>query len=331
MTKLQLKSLTHKELQSLLKKLNINPFNANKIFKHIYHKQENIETTNLPDKDRLLNKIETKNLRVIKKIKSKDKTTKFLFQLADKNKIESVLIPQRNKYCACISTQVGCALRCKFCISGRNGLKRNLETYEIIEQVITLNKEKPIYSIVFMGSGEPFHNYKNIIKAIHILNNHFGFNFGQKHITVSTSGIPKKIVDFYKDTTANLAISLNATNNKLRSQLMPINNKYGIRSILNACKNAKTTPRRRIMIEYILFKDLNDSLEDANKLTKLLQGFHCAINLIPFNEHPHSKFKAPNKKQVELFKETLRNKKFKVFIRESHGQDINAACGMLSN
>ena len=265
---------------------------------------------------------------------SKDGTKKALLRLDDGLFIESVLIPGKNNWTICVSTQAGCAMDCKFCLTARQGFKRNLKPSEIVGQLITLRSETPegieIKNIVMMGMGEPLANYDNVLKAIKILTCDFGLGFSNRKITVSTCGLAPKIVQLGKDICINLAVSLNAPDNETRSTLMPVNKKYPLEVLLDACKKYPMPGRRLLTFEYILIDGVNSSVQDARKLAALLKGQRCKLNLIVFNEYPGSHFKSPSPKTVEIFQQTLIDHHYTTMLRKSKGSDILAACGQLS-
>jgi 23S rRNA (adenine2503-C2)-methyltransferase len=265
---------------------------------------------------------------------SKDGTKKILFRLEDGLFIESVLIPGKNHWTICVSTQAGCRMGCKFCMTGKQGFKRNLLPSEITGQISMLRANMPegddIKNIVMMGMGEPLANYENTLKAIRIITSDFGFGFSNRKITVSTCGIAPMINQLGKDICVNLAISLNAPDNKTRSHLMPVNKKYPIEILLDACRNYPMPGRRMLTFEYILIAGINDSPEDAEKLARLLKGIRCKLNLIAFNEYPGSIFKSPSEESIRGFQQVLLNHHYTSIIRASKGSDILAACGQLS-
>ncbi len=298
---------------------------------------------------------------------SEDGTFKFLWKLNDQKTIESVIIPAalREKIgeevidalddgkrfsgvetekaglnkdldgdswarlTACISSQVGCAMACKFCLTGVQGLDRSLETHEVVCQVLELRMRAPITNIVFMGMGEPLHNVKNIIKACQIMLDEDGMNFSKRKVTVSTSGLVPAIEELYEHTDVSLAISLNSSTNEQRSQIMPVNKKWPIETLLAACRKVPLGGHRRITFEYVLLKDFNDSPEDAHRVAKMLQGIPSKVNLIPFNEHSGADFKRPTDDAVLKFQKILINKGYTATVRISRGRDILAACGQL--
>ena len=265
---------------------------------------------------------------------SRDGSAKYLFKLKDGKKIESVLIPERDHYTLCVSSQVGCAQDCRFCLTAAGGFERNLTRGEIVAQVRDIKRDlgdqKRLTNIVFMGMGEPLANYKNLVSAIGILtDNDAGLRFASRRVTVSTAGLVPKIIALGRDTRVNLAISLNATDNKTRNRLMPINRKYPLEKLMEACRQYIPAPGRRITFEYILIKGINDSVDDAERLAKLLRSMRCKINLIPFNTHEGCDFERPAEAVIQAFYDILFAKNFTVIIRRSKGQDISAACGQL--
>jgi 23S rRNA (adenine2503-C2)-methyltransferase len=265
---------------------------------------------------------------------SSDGSQKFLFGLKDGNHIETVLMPEKDHHTLCISSQVGCPLGCRFCLTGTGGFVRNLTSGEIIGQVRDvqrrMNNPAQLTNIVLMGMGEPLANYESVIHAIRVFTDtSHGMGFSTRKITLSTAGIAPRILDLGQDVTVNLAVSLNASDNDTRNRLMPINLKYPLEALLESCRHYALRPRRRITFEYILMKEINDSLEDSKKLVRLLHGVRSKINLIPFNEHSGSEFKRPETKTILSFQEYLTSRNYTAMIRNSKGQDISAACGQL--
>jgi len=265
---------------------------------------------------------------------SEDGTKKILFRLEDGLFIESVLIPGRNHWTACISTQAGCKMGCRFCLTGSHGFKRDLRPSEITGQMTMLRRNLPegpnIKNIVLMGMGEPLANYNNTLKAIRILISDYGLGFSSRKITVSTSGLAPLIKKLGKDICVNLAISLNATDDKTRDELMPINRKYPLQELLAACREYPMPGRRMLTFEYILLAGVNDSAENAKSLVRLLRGLHCKLNLIAFNEFPGSAYHTPTPEAVSAFQQILLDHRYTAILRASHGRDILAACGQLS-
>ncbi len=265
---------------------------------------------------------------------SRDGTRKVLFRLEDGLFIESVLIPGKNHWTVCVSTQAGCRMGCAFCLTGKLGLKRNLLPSEITGQITRLRSGTPeganIKNIVMMGMGEPLANYENTVKAIRIMTSDFGLGFSNRKVTVSTCGIAPMIERMGKDICVNLAISLNAPDNKRRSGLMPVNRKYPLETLLAACRDYPMPGRRMLTFEYILMSGINDAPEDAEKLARLLKGIRCKLNLIAFNEFPGSAFKTPPRETVSIFQQILMDHHYTAILRASKGSDILAACGQLS-
>jgi 23S rRNA (adenine2503-C2)-methyltransferase len=236
---------------------------------------------------------------------------------------------QWKRLTACISSQVGCAMACKFCLTGIQGLDRSLQTHEIVTQVHELRMRAPITNIVFMGMGEPLHNFENVVKACEIMLDQDGLNFSKRKVTISTSGLVSAIQELGKRVDVSLAISLNATTDEQRTAIMPVNKKWNIEALLNACREYPLGPHRRITFEYVMLKDFNDSMEDAARLVQLTRGIPSKINLIPFNEHSGAEFKRPDDERVKEFQRYLMNRNITATVRISRGRDILAACGQL--
>lgn len=271
---------------------------------------------------------------------AEDGTRKFLWDLVDHKTVESVVIPvmgtdeesgeeEISRLTACISSQVGCAMGCKFCLTGVQGLDRHLQVHEIVTQVHELRVLAPITNIVFMGMGEPLHNVENVIKACEILLDGDGLKFSKRKVTVSTSGLVPAIAELGARTEVMLAVSLNASTDEQRSEIMPVNHRWDIDELLTACRNFPVSAHRRVTFEYVLLKDFNDSLEDAARLVRLTKGMLCKFNLIPFNEHPASTYKRPSDETVEKFQRYLMDRDVTALVRTSRGRDILAACGQL--
>ena len=338
MKKTDLKNLSLAEMEDMAEDLGLQRYRGRQIFHWVYGKGiDSVDMmTNLSGGHRALlsQKVYISRLIEIKRQISSDGTEKFLFALEDDHRIESVLIPEEERLTLCISTQVGCGMGCTFCLTGKGGLIRNLKSSEIINQFLTIQKNLPgdkwITNIVFMGMGEPLANYKNTIKAIEILTHPHGIAFSARKITLSTSGLIPQIKRLGESgLNINLAISLNASADEQRCMIMPINNRYPLPKLLDACKKYPLKKRRMLSFEYVLIKGLNDSPEDALRVTKLLRGIRCKINLLPFNEFPGSQYKKPSEESILKFQEVLLNHHFSVFIRKSRGADILAACGQL--
>jgi len=265
---------------------------------------------------------------------AKDGTKKFLFQLDDGNRIESVLIPDKARLTLCLSTQVGCALGCRFCLTGKLGWKRDLMTSEILNQILTVKKTLPekisITNIVLMGMGEPLANYENTLKALALMVHPDAFKFSSRRITLSTVGLLPQLEQLSKEKISFcLAISLNATDEETRSYLMPVNRRYPLNKILRLCKNFPLRPRSRITFEYVLVEGINDSPQDAKRLIRILRGIPSKVNLIPLNDDPRIPFRKPSDEAVKHFQETLMEGGLTAIVRTSKGGEISAACGQL--
>src|SRR3989304_4819633 len=338
MKKTDLKNLSLAEMEDLTEDLGLQRYRGRQIFHWVYGKGiDSVDMmTNLSRGHRALlsQKVYISRLIEIKRQISSDGTEKFLFALEDDHRIESVLIPEEERLTLCISTQVGCGMGCTFCLTGKRGLIRNLKSSEIINQFLTIQKNLPgdkwITNIVFMGMGEPLANYKNTIKAIEILTPPHGIAFSARKITLSTSGLIPQIKRLGESgLNINLAISLNASADEQRCIIMPINNRYPLPKLLEVCKKYPLKKRRMLSFEYVLIKGLNDSPEDALRVTKLLRGIRCKINLLPFNEFPGSQYKKPSEESILKLQEVLLNRHVSVFIRMSRRADLLAACGQL--
>lgn len=271
------------------------------------------------------------SLKIITKETGKD-VYKYLFELEDKSKIEAVLMLHDYGNSLCVSSQVGCNMGCLFCESGRLKRIRNLETYEMVLQFLQIEADLniKISHVVLMGIGEPFDNYENIIKFIDIISCNKGIDLGIRHITVSTCGIVPKIKEFMNyGKQVNLAISLHAPNDQIRDEIMPINKVYKLDLLIKTLKEYIKVTNRRVTFEYVLLDNINDSYENAIELSNLLKGMNCYVNLIPYNETSHSKFKKSNEKKTMQFYDTLKKQKINVTIRKEFGQNLNAACGQL--
>ncbi|MBC8062606.1 MAG: 23S rRNA (adenine(2503)-C(2))-methyltransferase RlmN [Clostridiaceae bacterium] len=261
-----------------------------------------------------------------------DETKKLLIKFADGNLIETVIMKYKHGYSVCVSTQVGCRMGCKFCASTINGMVRNLSSGEILAQVLVAQKEigSRVSNVVLMGSGEPLDNYDNVIKFLELVNAEYGLNIGQRHITLSTCGIVPKIFKLSElKLQITLAISLHSAEDNLRKTMMPIANKYTIDEIIDACKNYIKMTNKRITFEYALVKGVNDSIEDAKKLSRILIDLLCHVNLIPINEIQENTFKSTTKEHIVNFSKVLLDFGIETTVRREMGSDINAACGQL--
>ena len=324
------------ELKNEMISIGEKPFRAEQIFSWLYREKvkEFDEMTNLSLelREKLKAEYDICNFKIIRKQESSDGTKKYLFDLLDGNAIETVLMQYHHGKTICVSSQIGCKMGCKFCASTGIPFVRNLSAGEIVEQVIAVEQDilDNISNIVFMGIGEPLDNYENVMKAIKIINNPKGLNIGARHISISTSGIVPKIYDLANENMqCTLSISLHATNNKKRSEMMPVNNAYPIEELIKACKDYIKKTNKRISFEYALAKDNNDNLEDAKELVKLLKGMICHVNLIPINKIENGKFTKSTNENIIKFRDYLNDHGIVATIRRELGSDIDAACGQL--
>lgn len=271
------------------------------------------------------------SLNLVKSLKSEDGTEKFLFSLSDGLAIESVLIQDKDRRTLCVSSQAGCAMGCRFCLTGTLGLARNLGSHEIVDQIISVNRlihPEKITNIVFMGMGEPLSNLDEVVEALWKIVLLVGIS--RRKITLSTAGLASRIpVLATKAPDINLAVSLNAATDKARDMIMPVNRRYPLKVLLDACRSYPLKPRRRITFEYVLIRGINDSPVEAGKLAGILDGLRCKVNLIPLNPYPGSDLKRPPDKDVLEFQKVLLKHNLTALIRESKGRDILAACGQL--
>ena len=328
-----------KDLENYFLSVGDKKFRAVQILEWLYRHQVSSfdEMTNLSKKAIIALKenfvIEHLNLKT--KYVSKDGTVKYLFELKDGNLIETVLMRHNYGNSVCVTSQVGCNMGCSFCASGELGKIRNLTHAEMVLQVLHVNRELAKYNervtnVVVMGIGEPFDNYTNVIKFLRTLNYPKGFEIGARHITVSTCGIVPKIKEFADfELQVNLAISLHAPNNELRSKIMKINNAYKIEEVLDAVKYYLEKTNRRVTFEYILLKGVNDSVECANELARLIKGINAYVNLIPYNPVSTKKYLQTSHDDSERFFAVLHKNNINATIRIEHGNDIDAACGQL--
>ncbi len=271
-----------------------------------------------------------------------DGCIKFAFRLHDDTTIESVLIPEKERNTLCISSQVGCAMGCKFCLTGTMGFTRNLQVSEIVNQVCAARDfllsqpavqrigPERITNVVYMGMGEPLNNLDNVLASLSLLNEQKGLDIATRKITVSTCGIIPRMQDLGENSSANLAVSLHSVRDAVRSRLMPINQKYSVDALIAACREYPMRRRKRIMFEYTLLKGINDSDEDARMLAKTLRGLACKINLISYNECPQLPYQSPDEDRVLAFQKILLDAHYTAFIRSSRGAEISAACGQLA-
>ena len=327
--------VTHKYLEDYFISINEKKFKATQIFEWLYQKKINNfgDITNISKKviDIINKDFEITKLEILDKQIGND-VVKYLFKLEDNNKIEAVLMKHDYGNSLCISTQVGCNMGCHFCESGRLKKVRNLNTYEMVLQILMIENDLNIRitHLVLMGIGEPFDNYDNVINLIEIINHPKGLALGSRHITISTCGIVPKIKEFMNyDKQVNLAISLHASNNEIRNKIMNINKVYNIEEVISAAKEYINKTNRRVTFEYIMLNGINDSYESALELSKLLKGINCYVNLIPYNETSHLEFKKSSKENINRFYDTLKKNNINVTVRKEFGSKVSAACGQL--
>lgn len=352
--------LSRDELTSTMLEMGEKKFRANQLWRSIYHETaesfDQMSTLSKPFRATLKSKFSISTLTEVMSLTSADgSTSKSLFRLHDGELIETVMMRyetdghRRNRKTACISTQAGCALGCTFCATGQQGLRRNLTVGEIVAQVIdmqriaysedesqvesgkrTKGELQGVTNVVFMGMGEPLANYENTMAAIRVLNDGQGLNIGARHITVSTVGLIPQILQLAdEDLQINLAISLHAPDNTTRSQTMPINQRYPVEDLIRACHKYADKTKRRIFFEYVLLKEQNDSLEQAQKLGRLLNGLHCHVNLIPVNPTKEGPFERTDLAAANQFQSGLKQYGIPSTLRMEKGIDINAGCGQL--
>ena len=264
-------------------------------------------------------------------VSAEDNAHKYLYRCLDARTIETVLMPIKDRLTQCVSSQVGCAMACSFCNTGDMGLMRNLKTHEIVDQVLEVARTYPswvakfgdrITNIVYMGMGEPMHNLESVLDSIDILTHPHGFNISHRKITVSTSGLVPQMLELGRRSKVNLAVSLNATTDELRSEIMPVNKRYNLKALLDGCRAYELGPGRRITFEYVLLKGLNDSRQDAQRILTLLKGIPSKVNLIPYNPHPASPFERPEMPEVQAFQKYLLDRDVTCTIRISKGRSI---------
>lgn len=334
-----IKNYSKAQLTAWLEEHGIAAYRADQIQKWIYQQQVDHfgDMTNISKEIRQLlsENFSITRLGVKKTREAADGTRKYLFALQDGHHIESVLIPEDGHDTLCISTQVGCAQGCRFCLTAAGGFTRNLRPAEIIGQVrdvaFALGSRRKLTNIVLMGMGEPLANLKAVLTALEVITDgDNGLKFSTRRVTLSTSGIVPAMKTLGQASKINLAVSLNATDNRTRDRLMPVNKTYPIETLLAACADYPLSHRQKITIEYILISGVNDSEADARRLVKLLHPLKAKVNLIPFNEHPQSDFRRPADAVIERFKQILHDHHYTVMTRLSKGADISAACGQLS-
>lgn len=331
--KINLKGRTVEELELLMESIGQPKFRGRQLFIWINQKKES-EFENMTDLAKSFRKVLAEKcalpkITVADRQDSDDGTVKFLVRLEDDRKVEAVFIPTEGRNTLCISTQVGCKMACSFCATGYQRFTRDLKSWEMVDQLLTLDFPAPVSNIVFMGMGEPFDNYDEVVRALKIFQHPMGPQIGKRHITVSTVGVVPKIREFVQAKLGRLAISLHGTTDEQRSRIMPVNRKYPLAELLEACRNAGFDNRDRITFEYLLIEGINDAEEDAYRLIELMKGIPCKINLLAYNENSFIDFKRPPERVILNFQRILLDNNITTTYRRSRGRDIAAACGQL--
>lgn len=333
-----IKDFNLNELKKEFEQIGEKPYRAVQVYEWIYQKKVNsfddMTNISLDLRNKLKENFSFGIFNIVRKLVSADGTKKYLFDINDGkgSLIETVLMQYHHGYTVCVSSEIGCPMGCKFCASTGIKFDRGLTPGEIIEQIMAIEKDEnvKISNIVFMGIGEPFDNYENVIKAIGILNDQKALNIGARHISVSTSGIVPKIYQFAEEKyQCTLSISLHSANNEKRSRMMPVNKAYPIEELIKACKYYIEKTNKRISFEYALAKDNNDNLDDAKELVKLLNGMLCHVNLIPINKIDNGEYNKSSNENIIKFRDYLNSKGIVATIRRELGSDIEAACGQL--
>ncbi len=338
-SKTDLKNLPLPALEKFLQGQGKERFRATQIFKWIYQQDAGSfeEMTNISKelrteltKTAYISRLEAETVE-----EGTDGTRKYLFNLGDGHAVESVLIPIEGRNTVCISSQVGCAMACEFCLTGTFSLTRNLTTAEIVNQIMAIRHDvrkngEEIRNIVMMGMGEPLHNLDNVIPAVQIMIDGNGLQLSNRRVTISTCGLVPEMIRLGQELpNVNLAVSLNATTDELRNRIMPVNRRYPLKDLLKACKEFPLPGRRKVTFEYVMLGGINDSLEDAKRLLRLISDVPNKVNLIPFNEHEGCDFRAPTQEAIDAFHTYLIDRHVTVITRDSRGGDISAACGQL--
>lgn len=331
-----IKNYTLDDLKKEMVAISEKEYRAKQIYEWLYKKNVVTfdEMTNLSKEliTKLNEKYYIEDLKILEKLESKDGTKKYLLGLPTGGAIECVLMKYKYGYTLCISTQKGCRMGCKFCASTKAKFEGNLQTGEIVDQILKIQREEDlrISNIVFMGIGEPLDNFDNLINAIKIINDPFGIEIGARHISISTSGLADRIRDLADlKTQCTLSISLHYTTDEIRSEIMPINRKYNIEELLDACRYYIKVTGRRVSFEYAMVDGLNDSLEDAKRLVSLIKDIKCHVNLIRINEIDETKYKKSTNDNILKFRDYLNDNNIVATIRRTLGEDIEAACGQL--
>lgn len=340
--KINLLDLTRQDMEALFAQFGEKPFRATQIVKwlHQFGVVDFQSMTNISKSLRaqLEEKTQINAPKIVLDAKSEDGTRKWVLEMDSGNHVETVFIPEKDRGTLCVSTQIGCALACTFCSTARQGFNRNLSVHEIIGQIWVANKalgrdpkgQRIITNVVFMGMGEPLLNFDNLMKTINLLLDDFAYGLSKRRVTISTSGVVPAINRLRESTDVYLALSLHAPNDELREALVPLNKKYPLKEVLDACvQYVRTDPHKRLTIEYVMINGFNDKPEHARELVKLLRNLPVKINLIPFNPFPGSNFKRSTSEALETFREILIKSDLTTITRKTRGDDIDAACGQL--
>ena len=332
-----LRDFTYEELLEEVRGLEEKPYRAEQIYGWVYRKGatsiDSMTDVSKVLRERLKEVYSIEGINVLEVRTSLDGTRKFLSGLSDGSRIESVLIPEGDRLTLCVSSQAGCALGCRFCMTGMSGFTRNLTLSELNGQVFAakglLEEGEAITNIVLMGMGEPLNNLDNVLRFASILTDGKGFGFSHNRVTLSTAGVVPGIRRLAEEANINLAVSLNATTDEVRDRIMPVNRKYPLEVLLEALRGYPHPGKKHITIEYVMLADINDSIDDAKRLARMLRGIPCKINLIPFNPFPGSRYRAPENQRVSAFSKLLQDSGYVAIVRASKGADILAACGQL--
>lgn len=336
---INLYNLTLKQLEELMCSYGQNKYRAKQLFSWIYEKKET-DFDQMSDISKNFREVLKRDFCLVKpkiyvKQVSSDQTIKLLLEMEDKSRVETVLMRYNYGNVACVSSQVGCNMGCSFCASGLLKKQRNLETHEMVGEILVLNdllaqENQKVTHVVVMGTGEPFDNYNNVLDFVRIINDQKAFAIGARHITVSTCGIPDKIIQYGQEgLQINLAISLHAPNNALRNKLMKVNKAYPLEVLIPAVKKYIELANRRVTYEYIMLKDVNDSLKHAEELVELIKPTYAYVNLIPYNQVDENGYKRADNERVKAFMDYLMKHGVTTTIRKEFGSDIDAACGQL--
>lgn len=333
--KKSLVGLTPDELKEIVQQLNMPAFTAKQITDWLYKKRVSSidEMTNISAKNRELLKENYKTglQAPVYAQTSADGTKKYLFKIGNENFIESVFIPEDDRFTLCVSSQVGCKMACEFCMTGKQGFNGQLSATEIMNQIMSIPEAGTLTNLVFMGMGEPFDNTKEVLRALEILTSDYGYAWSPKRITVSTIGLIPGMEEFLEQSSCHLAISMHTPFAKERQEIMPVEKAYSLQEVLKIVRQYDFTKQRRVSFEYIMFDGFNDTIRHAVETVKLLKGLECRVNLIRFHAIPNVELKSSDEKKMVAFRDYLTNNGIICTIRRSRGEDIYAACGMLSS